>query len=176
MAKATGRVPRLVKDPTLKDRVASLLAAGHYAETACDALGIPESTYYAWLERGEAVQGTVQRAEDPDTAVAELGDNERAYMDFWEAVKKASAAAEVRNLKVVTEAAHDGTWQAAAWYLERRHPRRWGRFDRLEVNDNPIEDPIAEAALKDRGIRAMVDDLLDSLVLDSGACGDEGSD
>ena len=28
------------------------------------------------------------------------------------------------------------TWQAAAWYLERKHPDRWGRRERVDVNQS----------------------------------------
>ena len=33
------------------------------------------------------------------------------------------------------EAENNGkpTWQAAAWYLERKHPDRWGRRERVDL-------------------------------------------
>jgi len=39
---------------------------------------------------------------------------------------------EVWALQVITKAAAEGNWQAAAWRLERKHPKRWGRQDKVE--------------------------------------------
>jgi Holliday junction resolvase-like predicted endonuclease len=49
------------------------------------------------------------------------------YAAFAAAVKKARAEAEAQALRQVRQAAAEGTWQAAAWYLERAHSERWGR-------------------------------------------------
>lgn len=148
-----GRKPLLLKDPNLKDRIAGIIAGGHYAETACGAVGVSESSYYAWLEKGE-----VARARHD--AGMTLGVEETAYLEFTEAVRKAAAAAEARSLKVINDAANDGTWQAAAWYLERRHPHRWGRFDRVEATTTVRTDPIAEAAMENEEVRQAIDDVI----------------
>jgi hypothetical protein len=37
------------------------------------------------------------------------------------------AEAEVRDVTAIDNAAQQGTWQAAAWKLERKHHSRWGR-------------------------------------------------
>ena len=51
--------------------------------------------------------------------------------DFAEEVKKAEAEAIARNVTVIQKAA--GTsWQAAAWWLERRHPNDFARTERLQ--------------------------------------------
>ena len=42
------------------------------------------------------------------------------------------ADASVGDLALITKAAQDGAWQAAAWKLERRNPSRWGR-QRIEA-------------------------------------------
>jgi hypothetical protein len=65
---------------------------------------------------------------------SEDGDHpDKAYGDFCEAVEKTRAQAEVRAVALIRKAAMDGTWQAAAWFLERSHPGKWGRQGRLEV-------------------------------------------
>lgn len=46
---------------------------------------------------------------------------------FSEAVKKAEGEAVVKWLAKIEKAASDGNWQAAAWKLERRYPREYGR-------------------------------------------------
>ena len=47
---------------------------------------------------------------------------------FAEAVREAEAYGAVLMLERITAAAKEGTWQAAAWLLERRYPDMYGRF------------------------------------------------
>ena len=56
------------------------------------------------------------------------------FSEFSEALKKAEAEALVGRLDVIDDAAINGTWQAAAWWLERKYPDDWGRKDRLELD------------------------------------------
>jgi hypothetical protein len=83
------------------------LAAGVDNATAVAASGLSLRTCYRLKARGKA-------GDDPP-AVA-----------FLAAVKKAEADAVVRNVALVQKAAQNGTWQAAAWWLERRHPDEHG--------------------------------------------------
>jgi hypothetical protein len=55
------------------------------------------------------------------------------YRQFREAVEKAKAAAEIRDVVLIDKAAQDGSWQAAAWKLERKFPQKWGRVTRTEI-------------------------------------------
>lgn len=168
-----GRKPLLLKDPGLGERIGKMLAAGHYVQVACAAAGVSEASYYAWLEKAEAVRDTLQGEDDPDKAREELEPMERALLEFLEAVEKGSAAAEVRHLRRIDKASEDGTWQASAWFLERRFPRRWGRFDRVETTERVL-DPIAEAALHDDKVADLVDELLDA-VSSTGGTGGTGA-
>jgi hypothetical protein len=52
--------------------------------------------------------------------------------EFCGAVLKAEADAEARFLGQIAKAAQDGTWTAAAWWLERRRPENYARKDRTE--------------------------------------------
>lgn len=47
--------------------------------------------------------------------------------EFSEAIKAAEGVAAVGWLAKIEKAANDGTWQAAAWKLERRYPHEYGR-------------------------------------------------
>ena len=47
------------------------------------------------------------------------GRAEQPYLEFSDAVEKALAQAEVRDVVTVLKAADAGQWQAAAWRLER---------------------------------------------------------
>lgn len=109
-------MPRRTKlTPEVQDVIVTALRAGNYAETAAAYAGINETTYYRWLARGE---------EQPDSI----------YGQFRQAVKEAQAAGEVRLVSLIDRAAQSGTWQAAAWKLERKYPERWGRTIRTEVS------------------------------------------
>jgi hypothetical protein len=104
------------------------LTAGAYLETASRAAGIAPSTLHGWLQRGR---------------LAEQSDNPKSddlpFLELLEAVKKAQAAAEIAALSVIREAAERGTWQAAAWFLERSNPDAWGRDRR--ANNPGAHDP-----------------------------------
>lgn len=103
-----GRKSKLT--PERQERICELLRAGNYAGVAAKAAGIAESTFYAWIERGEK---------------ARTG----AFAEFAEAVKKAEAEGETAALEIIQTAALE-SWQAAAWLLERRFPQRWARANR----------------------------------------------
>lgn len=133
-AQKTGRKPPSHNDP----RVQVLLAAleqGQFLSTACDAAGIHRSTVARWVKRGEEAQISMEIDGD------EINASELAYCDISDAIKKAQATAQSRALTVIQDAALNGTWQAAAWYLERAHPQRWGRLPRTETDDMPSGVP-----------------------------------
>lgn len=105
------RKTKLTKD--LQDRIVMAIQAGNYAKIAAEMVGIGETTFYRWMEEGSKPEGR------------------KLYREFRESIKRAEAQAEVANVARIRQAADDGTWQAAAWYLERKHNERWGRKDRL---------------------------------------------
>jgi hypothetical protein len=53
-------------------------------------------------------------------------------MEFSNAVEKAKAEAVSRNVAIIQKSAHHGTWQAAAWWLERTQQQVFGRKQQLE--------------------------------------------
>ena len=97
--------------PESQKKLISYIKAGSYVETACNAVGISKVTFYDWLKRGK---------------------KEEFYLNFLNAIKKAKAEAEIRNIAIVQKAA-EKSWPAAMTWLERKYPQRWGRKDRLEV-------------------------------------------
>ena len=52
---------------------------------------------------------------------------------------------------MIDNAAIDGTWQAAAWKLERRYPDEWGRRDRLELDVKREAERLAQEHGLDAG-------------------------
>lgn len=109
--KPTGR--RALPTKQLRERVAGLLRMGNYVETVCNKVGVPKSTFYEWLKKGEERPGT-------------------RYALFLDAVREAQADAEAGLVLTITKAASDGDWKAAAHLLERKFPDRWGRHQRIE--------------------------------------------
>ena len=93
------------------------ISQGNFTVVVCDYLGINESTYYNWIKRGK---------EDS------LQDSETIYTKFCKSIKEAEAIAEMNHISNIVQTANDGTWQASAWYLERKHKNRWSAKQELE--------------------------------------------
>lgn len=102
------RAPKLTL--AVIDRLSEALRAGNFAEAACEYAGISYQQYRRWL----------LAAEEPDAS--------DLLIEFREAVVKARATAEIRNVAMIQRAAQDPKlWSAAAWWLERSNPQRWGK-------------------------------------------------
>lgn len=101
-------------------------------ESACAYVGITPKTFHSWMSKG-------REGLDP-------------YSDFLHAIEKARAAAVQSYLEVIHTAAQNGTWQAAAWWLERVLPEQYGRKTTVEtISRDVLESEIArlEAQLAD---------------------------
>ena len=108
----TGRPSKLTAD--IQNKIIEAIRAGAYVETAAAYAGINKSTFYDWLKKGA-------RGLDP------------AFVEFSNAIERALASSEMRDIVTITKAA-DVHWQAAAWRLERKHPNRWGRRQHVELS------------------------------------------
>lgn len=111
MTKKHGRPTKLTKE--LQTRICEYIYSGSSKQDAALLCGITRKTLENWLERGKT---------------EELG----MYVDFAEAVETALAAFKQTQIDLIATAA-EKHWQAAAWLLERRFPREWGRREALEV-------------------------------------------
>jgi transposase len=116
-----GRPSKLT--PELQDAICKYLKADNYFSTTCWAVGITPVTGYAWLKKGE---------------------KEKAgkYRDFYEAVMRAEAEAEILDIACIKQGALN--WQSKAWIRERRSRERWGR-QQVEVigpNGAPVKTDI----------------------------------
>jgi hypothetical protein len=126
-----GAAPKIT--PAVEARLLQLLQAGATKRDASQACGINEDTLYRHLKKSA---------------------------DFAERLTKAQAEAACANVLVVRKAAQAGTWQAAAWWLERRRPEDWGRIDRLELTGKdrkPIEINVSSYSTEQLG---QIRDLL----------------
>lgn len=122
-AKKTGR-PTLLDDERMQ-RICNALRDGASIEHASRSAGIHRATYHNWMERGRTER-------DRRAAGIPADDHEQPFLDFLDAVEKAQSDAVVNLIGEIANHARNGTWQAAAWILERKYPKEWGRFDRTE--------------------------------------------
>lgn len=151
-----GRPTKLT--PEIAQRIEQAVAAGNYLETAAAFAGISKQTLYKWLRKG---------------ARAKSGEH-RAFVD---AVEKALAQAEVRDVANIaraasgydvvrtkerittdgkvermTETGREFSWQASAWRLERKYPDRWGRRVDVAVTGELSGEVSGEIGVKHEGL------------------------
>lgn len=103
--------------PEVVNTVCDRVAEGVPKKYAAQAAGIGESTLYEYLARDG---------------------------EFAERMKKAEADAVMRNVRVVQTAAIT-TWTAAAWWLERRYAKDFGRKDQLALSEGEAGEAAKEA-------------------------------
>ena len=144
------RPTKLTQDVT--DKVCIAIRAGNYAKVAAAMAGVGETTYYKWLEM----------ADEPNA--------KKEYREFRESVERAEAEAEVAAIARIRQAADNGDWKAAGWYLERKHGERWGRNDKLRqeitgANGEPIQLSLEEAK---KAVLAFLDEGEDNGLINTG--------
>lgn len=98
----------------VQEDIVTAIRAGNYVETAAAFAGIDKKSLYTWLKKGARGEG-------------------KRFIEFLYAVKKAEAESELRSVATIENASRT-SWQAAAWRLERKNWKRWGRKDSLEAN------------------------------------------
>jgi hypothetical protein len=103
-------------------RVTQALRAGNTRRAACAYANIDQGTFANWLKQ---------------------------HSDFSDAIEKAEGDAEVRNVAIIQKAA-DSTWQAAAWWLERKHKQEWSsRVEQTGADGSPVKVIVEYADGKD---------------------------
>lgn len=160
------RETRLTTD--IQKKIVAAVKQGNYFCTAFTAAGISKATFYRWMQQGEAEEEGIYRDFRDSIKKAE-GESERAAIAR---IQQAAKGQRVRIQKIREVALSDGSivplketietieysWQADAWYLERKFPDRWGkkRLDVLEAlgvlaNADWIPPEIVEAAINGLG-------------------------
>ena len=88
------------------------LRGGNTRRASCAVAGIDQSTLANWLKE---------------------------YSDFSQAIEKAEGEAEAKMVSVI-KLASDTTWQAAAWWLERKHKAEWSsRVEQTGADGSPVK-------------------------------------
>lgn len=120
--------------PERLEAITTMLRAGAYVDDACRSVGISDRTFYNWMQRGNVQQERL-------AAGLEVEPDEEPFLQFLHSVQEADAEGIIGHLMNIDHAAKNGTWQASAWILERKQPRKWGRFERTEIS-GPEGGPI----------------------------------
>ena len=136
MSKKIGR-PTLLT-PELQDQLCEAIKHVRYNSVACDLCQVHTDTLRLWMRR------------------ADEGDED--YIPFSNAFKKAKAEAVKDNLSTIQKAS-TGSWQAAAWLLERTNNQMFGQNQKPEtselritvVHENYVEGEFKELLQLDEG-------------------------
>jgi hypothetical protein len=139
----------------VRDELVELIGRGLYFDTACRIVGITRASMYRWLRYGRIpYEECAIRPEDgarvyPDGIIYNV-----SYEEFLEDVERAAAKAERDALMTVLDASKEvdsrtglTQWTAAAWYLERMHPHKYGRRVEIAAVDDTSRGEIEDEAI-----------------------------
>ena len=93
--------------PELIKKICRYVENGNTYERSCALVGIHESTFYKWKQRG-------------------LAEKEGLYFELVESVKKADEKFIAYHVANITKHSDDD-WKASAWMLERKKKKEFGR-------------------------------------------------
>lgn len=98
------------------EAIVDAIDKGCFQSHAAWSAGVHPDTLRAWLRAGE--------------------EGDERYARLYADVMRAVGADAKRNQTVISAAAlgpHKGDWKAAAWNLEKKHPKLYGRIAELEA-------------------------------------------
>tara|TARA_R110000824_G_scaffold106470_6_gene251608 strand:+ start:2859 stop:3332 length:474 start_codon:yes stop_codon:yes gene_type:complete len=128
--------------PKTRAKICAAIRKGATREIAAASGGVGVSTINDWL----------RHAARPDSAPK--------FSAFSAAVKLAEADNALRALAVIEAAAIDGSWQAAAWVLERRHGyRRDAQITLAAATDAPADPDTVVDPRKPEGRAVIIDSV-----------------
>lgn len=108
---------------SLIDRILDLIRRGNFKTTACRACRINPDTLYEW---------------------------EKRYPGLSDRIREAEAYPQHKAVQCIIDAWEKGNVGAAQWYLEKKFPRKWGKFARpAEPEETREDEPILKTVLED---------------------------
>jgi transposase len=147
----------------LSEQVASLVRAGNKPLRAAMARGVPRSTFYYWMARGQVAAGRRKGGLDVDVA-------EQPFLDFLDAVERAESESQVIAISYLQKSMPTTPTAVLSW-LERRFPTEWSRTERHELSGNEGGPVAIEDASRDARERlfARLDDIAARLAEETAA-------
>ncbi len=109
----------------LIEDICKRLRAGWYAKVSAASVGISESTYYRWIERGKKALALEEEGK-------EVPESEKIYREFWESVRQSDAVGEGMLVTAIFSKIKED-WRAALEILSRKYPNRWGRKESIKL-------------------------------------------
>ena len=108
----------------MEKEICQYIEIGNTFERACRLVGISDRAFTDWRQRGEGTHPT--RSKTP------------RYERFVLAVKAAEEKFKAVTVALILREANNGTWQAAAWLLERKYPEEFGRREIIAVEGHGL--------------------------------------
>ena len=93
--------------PEVQEIIVKAIGLGASYSDAAQAAGVDYMTFNNWMKAGESAKSG-------------------KFFKFFEAVRKEEAAAALRHLAVINNAAAKGDWKASLEWLRRRRRQDWG--------------------------------------------------
>ena len=122
---------KLTKEIT--EEITKRLKVGCYAKMAAAAIGVPERTYYTWLERG-------QKAEKMAEIGKKIPETEKIFSQFSQSVRQAEGESQVVLTTMIFSQAKDD-WRAALEILSRKWPEQWAKKEFMDFKGTISDGP-----------------------------------
>jgi transposase-like protein len=117
--------------PEAKERILMAIRSGNWLCVAARAGGVVYDTLREWLKQGEE-----------DSAAGLVTE----FSEFSVAVQEAQDWVEIRNVGFIQVAARKN-WSAAAWWLEKTRPDRWGKRPVQPVSGGGPDEPPLDVSM-----------------------------
>ena len=106
--------PYKLLDEGVRSRLLDAVKMGSFIEHACAYAGISSRSYRKWREYAEQ--------------------DIEPYKSLFEDLAIAESESILRKLSRIEKAGQEGAWTADAWFLERKHPDKFGTRDKVEIS------------------------------------------
>lgn len=116
--------PTLLLDDDIKRKILASLTMGMTIKEACIFAEIDESTFYNWRKN---------YSEDPQ------------FKDFFKSLKKAEVQGKMKHIQKIFE---EQSWQASAWWLERKFPEEFARREKVQLSGDE-KNPVVVKEIKE---------------------------
>lgn len=137
-----------------RERILQAIGLGATYELAASYGGVSYELFRQWMARGRGLSEKKEKARKPRN----LSDADAEFLAFFEDVTRAEHDAAIKWLAKIELAASGSDWRAAAWKLERRYPREYGR----SVTEHRVdEDSVEKSRELIKDVKSMTDAQLE---------------